>query len=236
VWRPPADATWQWQLSGRLDPSVAADVYDVDLFETTRAQVAALHRDRRRVVCYLSAGTFERGRPDSSAFPRAVIGRKLADWPGERWLDVRAPALRPIMGRRMDLCRAKGFDAVEADNVDAYANTSGFHLSSVDQLRYDRWLARAAHARGLGIALKNDLAQVRALEPVFDFAVNEECFQYRECGRLRPFTRAGKAVFQVEYQRSPATFCARARALGFMSMRKRLSLDAWREACWPASS
>lgn len=232
IWHPPAHATWQWQLDGRLDTSVPAQVYDVDLYDTSKAQVRALHRAGRRVVCYLSAGTYERGRPDSGAFPEAMLGQPLEDWPGERWLDVRSPALRPIMARRLDLCRRKGFDAVEADNVDGYANDSGFPLSGADQLRYNRWLALAAHAQGLAIGLKNDLEQVAALQPSFDFAVNEQCFQYDECGQLTPFVRAGKPVFQVEYDLETADFCSQARALGFMSMRKHLSLDAWREPCW----
>ena len=126
--------------------------------------------------------------------PAGVVGKRLADWPQERWLDVRRfDVLRPWIERRLDLCRAKGFDAVEADNVDAYANASGFPLTADDQLRFNRFLAAAAHERGLAIALKNDLDQVAALEPDFDLAVVEQCFQYRECDRLEPFTRGGQA-------------------------------------------
>jgi hypothetical protein len=39
-------------------------------------------------------------------------------------------------------------------------------------------------------------------------------------------------VFNVEYELDTATLCPRARELGFMSMRKRLDLDAWREPCF----
>jgi hypothetical protein len=49
---------------------------------------------------------------------------------------------------------------------------------------------------------------------------------------LRPFVRAGKAVFSVEYELDTGAFCPRARELGFMSMRKRLDLDASREPCF----
>jgi hypothetical protein len=233
IWHPKAHTTWQWQLSGRLDLGAPAAMYDVDLYDTPASVVRALHRRGRRAVCYISAGTYERGRPDAAGFPDAVLGRTLDDWPGERWLDVRAiAALAPIMNRRLDLCAAKGFDGVEADNVDGYANDSGFPLTAGDQLIYNRYLARAAHARGLAIGLKNDLDQVGALAPAFDFAVNEQCFQYRECGRLRPFVQAGKPVFNVEYDLATSAFCAQAEGLGFMSMRKRLSLGAWREPCW----
>jgi hypothetical protein len=221
--------TWQWQLSGTIDTSVDAQLYDVDLFETPASTVAALHAQGRRVVCYLSAGSYERGRPDSRRFPGRVLGEPLDGWPGERWLDVRRlDVLAPLLERRLDLCREKGFDGVEADNVDGYANDSGFPLDGADQLRFNRWLAAAAHARGLSIALKNDLGQVAALEPDFDFALNEQCFQYDECERLRPFAAAGKAVLVAEYERSD--FCARAGV--YRVMLKRLELDAWREPCW----
>ncbi len=232
-WVPAPSTTWQWQLSGALDLSVPAQMYDVDLVETPAATVDAIHARGARAVCYLSAGSYEKFRPDAGDFPAAVLGKPLEGWPGERWLDVRRrDVLGPIMERRMDLCRDKGFDAVEADNVDGYANRSGFPLRGRDQLAYNRMLARAAHARGLSIGLKNDLDQVAALEPDFDWALNEQCFQYDECGRLAPFTRAGKAVFVAEYELAPSAFCARAQADGLMAMRKRLDLDAARDACW----
>ena len=232
-WVPAPSTTWQWQLDGALDLSVAADMYDVDLFETPAATVDAIHARGARAVCYLSAGSYEEFRPDAGDFPARVLGKPLEGWPGERWLDVRRrDVLGPIMERRMDLCRDKGFDAVEPDNVDGYANRSGFPLRAADQLAYNRMLARAAHARGLSIGLKNDLDQVAALEPDFDWALNEQCFQYDECGLLAPFTRAGKAVFVAEYELAPSAFCARAKADGLMAMRKRLDLDALREPCW----
>jgi hypothetical protein len=176
---PPRHATWQWQLDGRLDLSVPARVYDVDGFDTSRATVARLHRAARYVVCYVNVGAWERWRPDAARFPRATLGADNG-WPGERWLDIRRiDALAPILRARFALCRAKGFDAVEPDNVDGYANDSGFPLTAADQLRFNRWVARAAHAERLAVALKNDLEQAPALVRSFDFAVLEQCFEYR---------------------------------------------------------
>ena len=167
----------------------------------------------------MSAGSVEPGRPDTGAFPAAILGQPLDGWPDERWLDIRRlDLLGPILERRLDLCKAKGFDGVEPDNVDAYANESGFPLTGADQLRFNRFLAAAAHARRLSIGLKNDLEQAEALEP-------------DECDLLAPFTRAGKAVFVAEYGLDVASFCPQARAAGLMAMRKRLALDAWREPC-----
>ena len=208
-------------------------MFDIDLFDNPASVVAALHRQGRRVVCYLDAGTLEPERPDTADYPAVVIGKELPDWPGEHWLDIRRlDVLGPLVERRLDLCRSKGFDAVEPDNVDAYSNDSGFPLTAADQLRFNRFLADAAHARGLSVGLKNDVDQAAALEPSFDWALDEQCFQYHECSRLRPFVRARKAVFEVEYELAPARFCARARAAGFMAMRKRFALGVWRRQCW----
>jgi hypothetical protein len=41
---------------------------------------------------------------------------------------------------------------------------------------------------------------VKALVPDFDFAIVEECFHYRECGKAVPFIDAGKAVLEVEFK------------------------------------
>jgi len=231
-WRPAAGLTWQWQLSGALDTSVDAQVYDVDAVETKAAQVAALHAAGRKVICYVNAGAFEEWRPDAAKFPAAVLGRPLDGWPGERWLDIRRwDALEPILAARFQTCKDKGFDAVEPDNVDGYANNSGFPLTAADQLAYNRRLADLAHGKGLAVGLKNDVEQAAALQPAFDFAVNEECMAYDECGALSVFVAAGKPVFHVEYGTETARFCPRVRALGFSSMRKRPALDAWREPC-----
>jgi hypothetical protein len=224
-WTPAPTTTWQWQLSGPLDTTVAAELYDVDLFETPASTVAGLQARGTRVICYFSAGSTTTGGP--------LAGRRLEGWPDERWLDIRRlDVLGPLIERRLDLCARKGFDGVEPDNVDGYANRSGFPLRAADQLRFNRFLAREAHERGLSIGLKNDLDQVRALEPHFDWALDEQCFEYRECHRLRPFTEAGKAVFVAEYSLAPEAFCPAARAAGFMAMQKPLELGAQRTPCW----
>lgn len=232
IWVPKPHTTWQWQLTTPVNRSVPAQMFDIDLFDNSAAVVAALHRSGRHVVCYLDAGTWENWRPDAHRFPGSVLG-KPNGWPGEKWLDIRRlSVLEPIMHARLALCKRKGFNGVEADNVDGYANDTGFPLTGAEQLTYNRWLARTAHSLGLSIALKNDLDQARQLEPQFDYALDEQCFQYSECSKLRPFVAAHKAVFEVEYQLPTARFCARANAAGFMAMRKDLNLDAKRQACW----
>ncbi|MEU7277608.1 endo alpha-1,4 polygalactosaminidase [Streptomyces sp. NPDC045431] len=230
-WQPAPGQPWQWQLSGRLDPSVDVPVYDIDGFDHPRATVDDLHRRGRKVICYLSTGAWEDWRPDAATFPQEVIGRGNG-WKGERWLDIRrTDVLEPLMAARLDMCRTKGFDAVEPDNMDGYANDTGFPLTAADQLRYNRLIARLAHERGLAVGLKNDLDQIPDLVQDFDFAVNEQCAQFRECERLRPFLTAGKAVFHVEYELPTRAFCPQAERLRTSSILKRYELDAWREPC-----
>ncbi|WP_432040802.1 endo alpha-1,4 polygalactosaminidase [Streptomyces chartreusis] len=230
-WQPRPGTAWQWQLSGRLDPSVEVPVYDIDGFENSAGDVARLHRDGRRVICYINVGAWEDFRPDRDDFPRSVLGRPNG-WRGERWLDIRRlTILRPLMERRFDMCRDKGFDAVEPDLVEGYANDTGFHLTAHDQLRYNRMIAGIAHERGLAVGLKNDLAQIPQLVGDFDFAVNEECAQYDECELLEPFTAGGKAVFHVEYAVPTSRFCRTSSRLRLSSMLKTLELDAWRKRC-----
>jgi len=226
------ETSWQWQLSGPIDLSLDVQMYDLDLFQTDAATVAGLHARGKKVVCYVSVGTFEPYRSDASLIPNSVQGRPLEDFPDERWLDIRQiELLRPVFQARFDQCRAKGFDGVEPDNVDGYTNNSGFPLTAADQFRFNRFIAGLAHERGLSVGLKNDLDQIPQLVGDFDWALNEQCFQYNECNSLRPFIQAGKAVFHVEYERTTAQFCAQTNGLNFNSLRKNYDLDAFRQPC-----
>lgn len=235
VWVPAPGTTWQWQLDGTIDQSVNAGVFDIDLFDSDASVVAALHARGRKVIAYLSAGSWEDWRPDAGAFPQHVLGREYEGWAGERWLDIRRiDLLAPIMRARLDLCRDKGFDGVEPDNVDGYANNTGFPISYQDQLDYNRWLAAEAHARGLAVGLKNDPDQAAALLGEFDWAMTEDCFAEGWCGQVASFVGAGKAVFAAEYDDTGMTLsrlCPQAEAVGFSAILKRRGLGAWRQSC-----
>jgi hypothetical protein len=226
---PPRTAAWQWQLQGKIDPTVKAWAYDVDGFEATKADVRALHRYRRRAICYLDVGSWENFRPDAGRFPRSVIGNRYAGFPNERWLDVsRFQLFAKPLEDRIAMCARKRFDAVEPDNVAGWEpeNKTGFRITSGDQLRFNRWIARQVHARGMAVALKNDPRQVKQLAGLFDFAIVEQCFQYDECGYYLPFIRRDKAVFEAEYELRPDQFCPAAIALGFSAIRKSYDLFA----------
>lgn len=230
-WVPTPGTAWQWQLSGTLDLSVDVPVFDVDGADTTAAQVEELHQRGRHVICYINVGAWEAWRADAGSFPASTLGRANG-WPGERWLDVRQlDLLEPLIVARFDACAAKGFDAIEPDNIDGYLNDTGFAITAKDQLVFNRRLAELAHDRGMSIALKNDVEQVGDLINWFDFAINEECARYGECHLLVPFIKAGKAVLHVEYDLTPEEFCHVTNPLGFSSMVKQRELTAWRDPC-----
>ena len=242
IWAPSPGTTWQWQLSDPVDLSVEADVYDIDLFDNDASVVDALHAQGRIAIAYISAGSWEDWRPDADSFPQVVIGNDYEGWPGEKWLDIRRiDLLGPIMQARLDLCVAKGFDAVEPDNIEAYQQDTGFPLTYEDQLRYNIWLAQEAHRRGLSIGLKNDPDQVADLLPHFDWALTEDCFEQGWCEKMRPFIDANKAVsarhravFAAEYTETGMTldkFCPQAKATRFSAILKHLDLGVYREAC-----
>jgi hypothetical protein len=282
-WQPPAGARWQYQLEstdrgaastggidvGICEPPAAGGacvrpkVFDIDLYQDGRisgndhtvntAAVNAIHRRGAHAICYVSAGTAERFRPDYDNYVRfdrrighRLLGKPFSDrFSNEYWLNLnngrgqRDFVLRQLATRTRK-CAAAGFDAIEYDVVDAYAQgerVTGWRISAHTQLVFDKALAKIAHENGLSVGLKNDLGQVPKLEPEFDFAINEQCFQYRECTNnpspgYRAFTRDGKAVFQVEYRIAPNRFCGDANRLGISSIKKArdFSLDAkpWR--------
>ncbi len=235
IWSPALVTSWQWQLVPPLDLSVDAEVYDIDLFDNDASVVAELHAAGRRAICYLSAGSWEDWRSDAALFPASVIGNDYEGWPGEAWLDIRQiDLLAPVMAARLDMCQAKGFDAVEPDNIDGYTNDTGFPLTYDDQLIYNRWLADQAHQRGLSIGLKNDSEQVSDLLDDFDWVLTEDCFAEGWCQDMLPFVAAGKAVLAAEYTDTGMTtdqFCAQANAWNVNGILKHRDLDAYRESC-----
>lgn len=232
--------TWQYQLDGPVSTSVDAGLYDVDGFDTSAATVRALAAKGATVTCYLST-SFEDWRSDAAKFPAAVKGAPLDGWAGERWVDIRRlDVLIPIFEARLRMCRAKGFHAVEFDNVDTWSQgrgvaqvtkATGFPITYAHQLAFNKALARAAKAVDLQPGLKNDAEQVADLVPYFGFAIVEECFTYDECEQYLPFARAGKGVFVVEYEADPSRFCPAMRRLGFVGITKSLDLRAPVKQC-----
>ncbi len=227
-WTPPQQLTWFWQLQGTVDNGKPVAAYDIDGFENEASEVAALHAQGKHVICYIDVGTAENFRPDYGEFPRSVLGRSNG-WPGERWLDIRRlDVLEPIMQARFRMCREKGFDALEPDNMEAFSNKSGFPITAAQQLEYDLWIAREAHSLGMAVLQKNDGEQSAQQQPYFDGALTEQCNQYRECAEYEPYLAAGKPVLNAEYAKQNAKFCPADVAAGMMGVRYAKSLNGKR--------
>ncbi len=224
-WVPPQKLTWYWQLAGtpKVEPVQATDM---DGFDNSAATVASFHARGQRAICYIDVGTWENWRPDAGQFPSSVLGSGNG-WPGERWLDVsQLSALQPVMTARLQMCRQKGFDAVEPDNMDGYENSTGFSISAAAQLAYNQRIAQEAHALGMAVFQKNDPDQASQLQPSFDGVIDEQCNEYSECSSLQPYLAAGKPVLDAEYQASSYPgFCAADQSAGIMGALYALALD-----------
>ena len=208
-WQPRTGAIWQINLSNVSEikapwPNVTA--FDADLFDVPKSTWQSMHDSDIASICYFSAGSWENWRPDADQFPKSVLGKPLDGWPGERWLNISSSAVRDLMAQRLDLAKSKNCTAVDPDNVDVYDNGGGgFNLTTADSLSYVKFLAAEAHKRGMACSLKNALALIPHVLNDVDFAVNEQCVQYQECGTELAFTKAGKPVFGIEYPNPPIT-------------------------------
>ena len=220
---------------GKAGSQRKCKVYDLDMFNTPASVVKRLHAMKRRAMCYVDAGTWG-WRPDASKFPKSVLGEPDSGWKGERWLDVRQTRiLEPIMAHRLALCKQKGFDGVDPDNLDGYQNDTGFPLTYREQLTYDRWVAKAAHDRGLTADQKGDNGQVKDLVKVFDFAVVEQCYAQGWCKQFDVYTNSNRLVVDVEYYADRQRFrngnCSEARKNKETAILKKLQLTAWLLTC-----
>ena len=232
-WKPSPDDALQLDISAT--PTAAQlhgpfTMIELDGFDTPASVVRSLHALGKKTVCYVDVGTWENWRPDAARFQRSVLGASDLGWTGERWLDIRQRSvLLPIMKSRFELCARKGFDAVDPDNVDGVENHTGFALTMSDQIAYDRSIATLAHQLHMAVALKSFASGARALQPYFDFVVDEQCVQYGECGSFGTFLQNHKPVFDIEYTPS-LSFCG-SLPRGVKGIEKRLTLDDWVRWC-----
>jgi hypothetical protein len=203
-------------LNGTTIPE--ADVYDIDGEYNTAATVQALHNKGKKVICYIDTGVYEDYRGDAAVFQAitpTIWGNKDNGWDGSFWLDIRRISeLAPIMKARIQMCKDKGFDSIEPDEMVNYTNSPGFPLTYADQLAYNKAVASWAHAAGISIGLKDDHEQAHDLVNDFDWMLDEECWAYDECIQINDtgpggpsgtfdsttaFTKKNKAVWIAEY-------------------------------------
>ena len=207
---PVAGEPFDYQLGGAYTPPPGVRTVVRD---RTAAPAPGLY-----TICYVNA---YQAQPDAvnwwqahhpGLLLRDAKGARVVDqdW-GEPLLDIstaaRRASLAEVVGRWIDGCAAKGFDAVEADNLDSYLRSDGL-LDRADATGFAVLIARRAHRAGLAIGQKNaaELTGERAAVG-FDFAVAEECGRYDECAAYAD--AYADRVFVIEYRRPDFTSVCR---------------------------
>jgi hypothetical protein len=203
---PPANGQFDYQLGGPYPPAASVAIVDRD---RTAAPAAGKYN-----ICYINA--FQ-AQTDEAAWWKTHHddlllkdrrGRYVID-PGwnEILFDVRTAAKRTrlarIENRWMTACAARGFEAVEPDNLDSWTRSQKL-LTRSQSIAFATVLARDAHAAGLAIAQKNtsEIAAQGRHRIGFDFAIAEECQVYtgrfgRECDDYTHYY--GNLVYEIEY-------------------------------------
>ena len=234
-WQPGAydNLKWQLQLQGDVRIISGAKVYAVDV-TASQASIDAAKATGAKMKCYISAGSAENWRSDYYNIPSHVIGNSYDGWPGEWWLNTRdINALAPVMRARLDECVRKGFDAIDADNVNGFENNTGFNLSRQDSINYIRWLANESHARGLAFSLKNSETLIDDVIDSVDMLQSESCVIYNNCYNASKMTARNKPVFAVEYSNRMDTTrfwneaCPTARNYNFSMIYRDLALTPY---------
>ncbi len=233
-WAPGAGLEFQVQARGEIDPDLAVDLLIVPLFFTDAETLAPLKARGVRIVCTLHAGVWSSAWPDADAWQPAMLGRGVWGEATQRWVDIRQTSVRDLVAARLDVAVALGCDAIDAYRLDAYLENTGLPITRGDQLVFDRWLAQAAHQRGLGIGLRGAVDLIPELMDHYDFALTDGCLERADCQLVLPFIDRGKPVYHWEFTTASdggIDICAAAREFGFTTIVKHRELDAWQFAC-----
>lgn len=197
----------------------------VDLFDVSDEDLAKLRAAGVKTIAYFSS-QYEDWRPDMKD---VTFGKPLGDWKGEAYLDPNDEKTRAIMTARIAKAKARGFHAVDVDNVDFFDRDTGFDSSRKTAIAYIRFLAETAHAQGLEYCLKNAVELIPHVQDVVDMYQNESCHVYDECRAYDGLS----PVFNIEYER-PEKLHVRP---GFYTILKdRMKMDAWEEVLTPPRS
>jgi hypothetical protein len=181
---PPIAAQADYQLGGAYTPPSGVRIVSRD---SSASPVHGIYN-----ICYINA--FQ-AQPDATDWWRQQHPGLLLhgtdgalvidqDW-SEALLDVSNDAKRAELATVeygwIDSCAGKGFQAIEADNLDSYTRSDGL-LTADENAAFATLLAARAHHDGMAIAQKNSTDLLpRHGQIGFDFAVAEQCGVYGEC-------------------------------------------------------
>ncbi|MEZ4562416.1 MAG: endo alpha-1,4 polygalactosaminidase [Thermomicrobiales bacterium] len=211
---PPANGKFDYQIGGDYALPKGVKVVSRDWFAGTAP--AGVYG-----ICYVNAFQTQPNEPDvdrpdeKDNWPAHLVLTELGDdpnWDGEYLIDLSTPEKRTEAAAYVkpmtEACAAKGFQAVEFDNLDSWTRFQDSPLASqppfgrTEAVAYATLLVADAHAAGLAAAQKNtaELSKTEARTQIgFDFAIAEECGRWKECGRYR--ANYGNLVYVIEYRK-----------------------------------
>lgn len=247
---PPAAGKFSYQLGGSYTPESGVQVvvrdsqstpagssyYDVCYVNLLQTQPGSSSSDTGSRAWYQSKyGSDDLILKDSSG---AAVGDP--GWPDEVLLDVRTAAKRTalfgIQKELFDSCKAKGFEAIEPDNLDSDTRSNGLMTLS-QTAEYLKLVIPYVHSLGMAIAQKNTSAPwpegyggvgktfVNTVSPAqgFDFAVAEDCQKWTECPAYTSVYGDG-FVFEVEYTQAAYQTACTARGATMSIIRRDLDV------------
>jgi len=194
----PPGAVADYQLGGGYPPPPGVTVVVRD---STDRPAPGLYS-----ICYVNGFQTQPG----ADWPKDLLlqgpdGAPLADpgWPDEFLLDIATPEARAanmdLLRPTLQACAARGFDAVEFDNLDSFTRSGG-RLTEADALAFAALLVAEAEKLGLPAGQKNTAELGRRGHEVagFAFAVTESCHRWAECAAFTGVYGADQ-VLGIEY-------------------------------------
>jgi hypothetical protein len=197
------------------------------------------------VVCRISTGTIRLTDPDAIKFPGfeanppnrptplasgSVIGwsRLLTD-AQERFIDIRSTSraiVAPLIGKRIELAKTIGCDAIVSENNDLPAYESpelGHGFAPVSYNEYVSWVAELssrAHDQRISFGLRDATSlsidggtPSGTIAQLCDWVMEDRCGERRDCDLAQnALINRGKAVFDVEYNADEGGGTPRAQA------------------------
>ncbi|WP_425148116.1 endo alpha-1,4 polygalactosaminidase [Deinococcus sp.] len=238
---PSGKVGWDLQLGAGSDADVSvptdAKIIDLDGFTISAAKVSQLKAQGLYVACYLDVGSYESYRPDAKSYPDYLKLQTDPQWPDESFLDVTDvfkpnSVLAAILNKRFQMCKDKGFDAIDPDNLQNDDNVSGGRITHQQQLDFNGWVADQAHAHGLAVFQKNGPDKIlqtdrtgKMMVEKFDAILNEQCQEYSECAPLAEYTKRGKLALEIEYKAGLTLNCTTFSSLGVNAIKRDLNLS-----------
>jgi septation ring formation regulator EzrA len=101
-------------------------------------------------------------------------------------------------------------------------NQDGFGYPRSAYADYVKYMAKVAHDNDMAIGLKNAVDMIPDVLSDVQFAVNEECRELNECDAYKSMTKAGLAVFNIEYA---TTDCSDPSGVNLSTVLKTYDLD-----------